>query len=116
MNSSSSERTLASLCSVGPATLKDLSALGITTVSQLEDADADNLYDRLCHVTGKLHDPCCRDVFAAAIAQARDPHLPEQQRKWWYWSRLRKGRGDGKDAAAIIPTKTASRRRPGQEN
>lgn len=113
MNSSSSERTLASLCSVGPATLKDLSALGITTVSQLEDADADNLYDRLCRVTGKLHDPCCRDVFAAAIAQARDPSLPEEQCKWWYWSRLRKGKGDGKDASAMKPMEIASRRRRG---
>jgi hypothetical protein len=31
-------------------------------------------------------------VFVAAVAQAKDPHLPVEQRQWWYWSRLRKTR------------------------
>jgi hypothetical protein len=29
------------------------------------------------------------DVFSAAIAQAQDPGLPKEKRKWWYWSRIR---------------------------
>jgi hypothetical protein len=33
------------------------------------------------------------DVFACAIAQARDPDLPAAQCHWWYWSRRRKARG-----------------------
>ena len=32
------------------------------------------------------------DVYAAAIAQARDPHLPVEQRNWVWWSRARKQR------------------------
>jgi hypothetical protein len=59
-------------------------------IEQLRRADADRLYERLGRVTGQRHDPCCRDVFAAAIAQAKNPNLPEEQRDWWYWSRLRK--------------------------
>jgi hypothetical protein len=30
------------------------------------------------------------DVFVAAVAQARDPNLPIEQRQWWYWSKVRK--------------------------
>jgi hypothetical protein len=40
-------------------------------------------------------DICCLDVFRAAVAQARNPHLPVEQCQWWYWSRKRKAR-DGR--------------------
>jgi hypothetical protein len=32
------------------------------------------------------------DTFCCAVAQARDPGLPAEQRNWWYWSRLRKAK------------------------
>jgi len=75
---------------VGPATVRDLALLDIHTVDELARHEAAQLYRRLCVVTGVRHDPCCEDVFASAIAQARDPHLPAAQRRWWYWSRVRK--------------------------
>ena len=84
------QRTLDDLVSVGPATLADLRLLGIRSVKQLAKQDACRLYDKLCALTEARHDPCCEDVFAAAIAQARDPELPPAQRNWWYWSRVRK--------------------------
>jgi hypothetical protein len=93
MPSSRTMRRLIDLRSVGPATVKDLALLGITEVAELEPCDAGDLYDRLCAATGVRHDPCCEDVFAAAIAQARDPDLPREQADWPYWSRLRKRRG-----------------------
>ncbi|WP_129354818.1 helix-hairpin-helix domain-containing protein [Sorangium cellulosum] len=83
-------RELRSLVSVGPATIRDLHVLGITTIDELAKRDAKQLYEELCAVTGARHDPCCEDVFRAAIAQARDPDLPAEQRRWWYWSRKRK--------------------------
>jgi hypothetical protein len=86
------ERELSHLTSVGPATIEDLHLLGIETVAQLAECDARALYAELCEVTGARHDPCCEDVFAAAIAQALDPDLPQEQRQWWYWTRLRKER------------------------
>lgn len=70
--------------------LDDLDVLGVETVEQLASCDADQLYQQLCERTGKRQDPCVLDVFNCAIAQARDPNLPEEQRKWWYWSRMRK--------------------------
>ena len=84
------KRALGDLESVGPATIRDLHLLGITTVALLAREDPEELYLRLCATTGVRHDPCCADVFRAAVAQARDPELPLEKRRWWYWSRVRK--------------------------
>ncbi len=90
-----SQRRLTDLVSVGPRTIEDFRLLGISSVAQLARKDPRKLYERLCAVTGHRHDPCCEDVFSAAVAQARDPRLPAAKRKWWYWSRVRKARGAG---------------------
>jgi len=92
MSSSGARRRLADLVSVGPATLEDFRVLGIETVEQLAACEANVLYESLCVATGVRHDPCCEDVFRAAIEQALDADLPAAQRNWWYWSRLRKSK------------------------
>jgi hypothetical protein len=84
------DRRLQNLVSVGPATMKDLHRLGIFSVHDLIGCDAYELYKQLSELDGVAHDPCVIDVFACAIAQARDPLLPDEQKKWWYWSRVRK--------------------------
>lgn len=83
-------RELRDLISVGPATVRALHSLGVRSVSQLARQDASSLYRRLCRKEGQTIDPCCLDVLSAAVAQARDPRLPAEQRVWWYWSRRRK--------------------------
>ena len=93
MKDGASLRPLWDLGSVGPATLRDLGRLGIWTVKQLARCDPDELYRELCEITKVRHDPCCADVFAAAVAQARNPDLPPEQCRWWYWSRIRKSKG-----------------------
>ncbi len=84
------ERKLEDLVSVGPAIRRDFEMLGIRTVAQLARHDPETLYKKLNRKTGVRQDPCVLDVFRAAIAQARDPHLPREQCVWWYWSRVRK--------------------------
>ena len=86
------ERRLRDLVSVGPAMLRDFELLGIRSVAQLARQKPESLYEKLCRVTGKSQDICCLDVFSAAVAQARNPQLPTEQRQWWYWSRKRKAR------------------------
>lgn len=86
-------RSLRDLRSVGSATVQDLARIGVTTVEQLAARDPGDLYERVCLESGVRHDVCLLDVFAAAVAQARDPHLPVEQCDWWYWSRIRKARG-----------------------
>lgn len=83
-------RQLADLAGIGKAMLKDFRVLGIDSVAQLAEQDGEVLYERLCEATGQRHDICCLDVFRCAVAQARDPELPAEQRQWWYWSRQRK--------------------------
>lgn len=83
---------LEDLVSVGPAMVQDFKLLGIRSLAQLSRRNPEKLYERLCQVTGKAQDVCCLDVFRAAVAQARNPRLPLEQRQWWYWSRLRKAR------------------------
>ena len=84
------ERRLGDLVSIGPAMLRDFELLGIRSVKQLARQKPESLYEKLCVVTGKSQDICCLDVFSAAVAQARNPQLPAEQCKWWYWSRKRK--------------------------
>jgi hypothetical protein len=86
------ERELRDLVSIGPAMLRDFDLLGIASVAQLSRRSPEKLYEKLCQITGQPQDICCLDVFRAAVAQARNPLLPLEQRQWWYWSRRRKAR------------------------
>ena len=85
-------RRLEHLVSIGPAMIRDFQLLGVHSVAQLSRRNPEKLYERLCEITGKVQDICCLDVFRAAVAQARNPRLPAEQRQWWYWSRVRKAR------------------------
>lgn len=80
------------LVSVGPATVRALHSLGVRSVAQLARSKPDALYERLCRLRRRREDPCCLDVFSAAVAQARDPNLPAGKCVWWYWSRKRKAK------------------------
>lgn len=93
--SSLSPRELRDLISVGPATARALHSLGIRSVAQLARQDANSLYRRLCQKERQTIDPCCLDIFSAAVAQARNPRLPSEQCVWWYWSRQRKSKAAG---------------------
>jgi hypothetical protein len=86
-----SGRKLRDLAGVGPSIEQDLHTLGVNNVAALALADGDDLYNRLCELTGKRQDPCVLDTFRCAVAQARNPALPKEQKNWWWWSRRRKG-------------------------
>ena len=86
----SETRQLRDLVSIGPAMLNDLELLGIHRVVQLRRRNPARMYRQLSRIKGQLIDRCCLDVFVAAVAQAKDPNLPVEQRQWWYWSKVRK--------------------------
>ena len=86
-------RELLDLDGIGPAMLADLERLKVHDVATLSRQDPQELYARLCRVTGLRQDPCVLDTFRCAVAQAGDPALPAAQRKWWWWSRLRLRKG-----------------------
>ena len=83
-------RALDDLISIGPATLRDFKLLGVNSVAELARQNPEKLYGKLGRVTGQRPDICVLDTFRAGVAQARNPRLPMEQCKWWYWSRRRK--------------------------
>ncbi len=91
----SKKNELSSLRGVGSAALADFRRLGIRSLEQLRRSNAQELYDELYRVTDARHDPCVLDVFSCAIAQAANPNLPEEQRDWWYWTKIRKAQQAG---------------------
>ncbi len=72
---------------VGPATARDLIALGILSRADAAGKDPDTL----CALDGVRHDPCVRDVFAAVVAHADG----EPAQPWRVYSRRRKERERG---------------------
>ena len=84
-------KALQKIPNVGPAIAADLLRLGITRADDLVDRDPDELYVALCRIDGVRHDPCLRDVFAAAAHYARGGPA----RPWWTFTPERKAR-DGR--------------------
>lgn len=79
-------RRLEDIPNVGPATAGDLRLLGIAEPAQLVGADGYALFDRLCEATGHGNDPCCIDVFLAAV----DYMNGAPARPWWFYTPQRK--------------------------
>jgi hypothetical protein len=84
------EQQLKDLRGIGKKMLEDFEKLNIASVRQLKSSDAQELYDRMCRITKTRQDPCVLDTYRCAIEQARNPSLPDEQKDWWYWSRVRK--------------------------
>jgi hypothetical protein len=71
---------------IGPAVAADLRLLGVARPDDLVGRDPYALYDELCRVTGKRHDPCLLDTFLAAVRfMGGGPARP-----WWAYTAERK--------------------------
>jgi pathogenicity locus Cdd1 protein len=78
-------RDLRRIPGVGPSIAQDLLDLGVRSVADLEDADPEALYQRLCALRGAHQDRCLLYVFRCAVYFAGPgPHDPERLR-WWVW-------------------------------
>jgi hypothetical protein len=76
---------LKSIPGVGPKIAEKLQLIGISEVSDLKDANPEELYGRLEETLGVHVDPCVLYVFRAAVYYAsRQEHDPEKL-KWWNW-------------------------------
>ena len=81
-------KEVSDLRNIGKAMLGDLQLLNISNVPQLAKQNADELYGKLCILTGGRHDPCVHDTFAAAIHQAKTG----EALNWWAFTPIRKAR------------------------
>ncbi len=86
-----SESDLRALPNIGPKIARKLIQLGIEQPDQLKGQDAEQLFDRLCALDGRRHDPCLLDTFVAAVDHANGAPA----RPWWEYSRQRKAREAG---------------------
>jgi len=71
---------------VGPSIAADLRQLGIASPDELRGADPYALYDALCRITGRQHDPCLLDTFIAAVRFMQG----ESKKPWWKYTAERK--------------------------
>ena len=83
-----SEIDLRTLPNIGPMIARKLVQLGIERPEQLKGQDPEQLFDRLCALDGRRHDPCLLDTFVAAVDHANGAPA----RPWWEYSRQRKAR------------------------
>jgi hypothetical protein len=83
-----SENDLRQLPNVGPAVARMLTRLGVEQADDLRGQDPERLFQRLCDLDGKRHDPCLLDTFVAVVDYANGAPA----RPWWYYSRIRKER------------------------
>src|SRR3954453_1826941 len=91
---SMSEIDLRTVPNVGPAIAHMLLRLGIERPADLRDQDPERLFQRLCEIDGRRHDPCLLDTIVAAVDYANGAPA----RPWWMYSRERKA-GAGSQAA-----------------
>jgi hypothetical protein len=77
---------LEQLPNVGPAVAADFRLLGVAQPHDLIGRDPYALYDELCRVTGKRHDPCLLDTFIAAVRFMGG----ERAKPWWAYTAERK--------------------------
>jgi hypothetical protein len=77
---------LQALPNVGAAVSAMLVRVGIEHPDDLADWTAETLFEKVCAVDGRRHDPCLLDTFAAVIdhVNGAPPH------PWWHYSRHRK--------------------------
>jgi hypothetical protein len=75
---------------IGPSLSEDLRDLGVRAVGDLEGADPQDLYDRLCDQVGQRVDPCVLYAFRCAVYYASNEDHDAELLKWWNW----KGRTD----------------------
>jgi hypothetical protein len=70
---------------VGPSIAQDLRNLGVAQVADLNGADPEELYERLCTLRGAHIDRCVLYVFRCAVYFASHEVHDPQRLKWWSW-------------------------------
>ena len=90
---------LEQLPNVGPAVAADFRLLGLARPQDLLGRDPYALFEELCRLTGRRHDPCLLDTFIAAVRFMGG----EPARPWWAYTAERKRalQARGKEPQAV---------------
>ena len=79
-------RNFRDIPNIGKAIEKDFVLLQIKEPIELINMDPYQMYNDLCKVTNKRHDPCVIDVFLSAVSYMKGG----PPRKWWEFTKERK--------------------------
>ena len=79
-------KQLRDIPNIGPAIEKDFFALGINSPVELIGKDPYQMYNDLCSITHKRHDPCVIDIFISAVKYIEGGPA----KKWWEFTEERK--------------------------
>ncbi|HZC06383.1 MAG TPA: helix-hairpin-helix domain-containing protein [Ktedonobacterales bacterium] len=82
-------RNLRRIPGVGERIAVDLWDLGVRSVAQLDGADPEELYDRLCALRGTHIDRCMLYVLRCAVYFAGPAPHDTERLKWWNWKDAR---------------------------
>ena len=77
---------LEELPNIGEAMAGDLRLVGINHPQELIGKDPYKLYNELCRLTGKKHDPCVIDVFLSVVSYMEGGDA----KPWWEFTEGRK--------------------------
>ena len=70
---------------VGPSIAKDLVDLEYSYISELQHADPEDMYHKLCMLRGIKIDKCVLYVFREAVYFASHEQHDPNLLKWWNW-------------------------------
>ena len=70
---------------VGPSIANDLVDLGYSHISELQHADPEGMYHKLCVLRGITIDKCVLYVFREAVYFASHKRHDPNLLKWWNW-------------------------------
>jgi len=75
---------------VGQSIAEDLYGIGIRVLKDLQGADPEELYARICQKQGCLLDRCLLYVVRCAVYYATEPEPSPELLKWWNWKDSKK--------------------------
>ncbi|NGX59095.1 MAG: hypothetical protein KR126chlam3_00239 [Chlamydiae bacterium] len=70
---------------VGKTIAKDFWDIGIRTISDLNGADSELLYEKLCRFQNTRVDRCMLYLFRCAVYFATEKQHDPELLKWWNW-------------------------------
>jgi Pathogenicity locus len=77
---------LTELMNVGTSVAAYFERAGFTRIDQLAGHDPVEIYDSMCRIDGRHHDPCLLDTIMSAVDQANG----NPARPWWTYTSTRK--------------------------
>ncbi|MFG1819573.1 helix-hairpin-helix domain-containing protein [Kribbella sp. NPDC049174] len=86
MARSQTTSNLTELMNVGTSVAAYFERVGITRIEQLAGQDPLEIYDTMCRVDARRHDPCLLDTIMSAVDQANG----KPARPWWTYTPDRK--------------------------